>query len=298
MVDKSLLVIRAGQTPHASVERAVDALGRDHIIGVVLNAVESRLRRGRRLLLRAGLRRAGRARRAAGPGGLGMQALLGGITWRRSSLVLMDHILILAAVVLAVAVRMGPTHELLGWPLIWRAILIAGVLQVCLHYRDLYDLRRLHDRRRLIVGLLEALGAGCALLALIYYWLPDLVIGRGIFLVGAAFIVLLRRPAGGSPSSGCPSRMGPHERVLIVGTSVAASELAREIYERRHQLGVEFTGFVEVPRRRAARSGPGRDHPRQHARHPGHRPRSRASIASSSASPTHAARSRWTSCCT
>jgi hypothetical protein len=34
-------VIRAGQTPHASVDRAVNALGRDHIIGVVLNAVET-----------------------------------------------------------------------------------------------------------------------------------------------------------------------------------------------------------------------------------------------------------------
>jgi protein-tyrosine kinase len=46
IVDKSLLVIRAGQTPHASVERAVTALGRDHIIGVVLNAVESRAGEG------------------------------------------------------------------------------------------------------------------------------------------------------------------------------------------------------------------------------------------------------------
>jgi sugar transferase (PEP-CTERM system associated) len=175
-----------------------------------------------------------------------MQALLGGITWRRSSLVLMDHVLILAAVVLAVAVRMGPTHELLGWPLLWRAILIAGVLQVCLHYRDLYDLRRLHDRRKLIVGLLEALGAGCALLAVIYYWLPDLVVGRGIFVVGAAFIVLF--VSGWRIAFEWLSlRMGPHERVLIVGTSAGATELAREISERRHQLGVEFTGFVEVP---------------------------------------------------
>ncbi|MFI5076094.1 MAG: TIGR03013 family XrtA/PEP-CTERM system glycosyltransferase [Vicinamibacteria bacterium] len=175
-----------------------------------------------------------------------MQALLGGLTWRRSSLVLMDHFLILAAVVLAVAVRMGPTHELLGWPLIWRAILIAGVLQVCLHYRDLYDPRRLHDRRRLMVGLFEALGAGCALLAVIYYWLPGLVVGRGIFLVGALFIVLF--VAGWRIAfEWLSSRMGPHERVLIVGTSAASTELAREIYDRRHQLGVEFTGFVEVP---------------------------------------------------
>jgi capsular exopolysaccharide synthesis family protein len=41
IVDRSLLVIRAGQTPHASVARAVDALGKDHIIGVVLNAVDA-----------------------------------------------------------------------------------------------------------------------------------------------------------------------------------------------------------------------------------------------------------------
>ncbi len=175
-----------------------------------------------------------------------MQALLGGLTWRRSSLVLMDHVLILAAVVLAVAVRMGPTHDLLGWPLLWRAILIAGVLQICLHYRDLYDPRRLHDRRRLIVGLLEALGAGCALLAVIYYWLPGLVVGRGIFLVGAAFIVLF--VSGWRIAfEWLSSRMAPHERVLIVGTSVASTELAREIFDRRHQLGVEFAGFIEVP---------------------------------------------------
>jgi sugar transferase (PEP-CTERM system associated) len=158
----------------------------------------------------------------------------------------MDHVLILAAVVLAVAVRMGPTHQLVGWPLLWRAILIAGVLQVCLHYRDLYDPRRLHDRRRLFVGLFEALGAGCILLALIYYWLPNLVVGRGIFLVGAFFIALF--VSGWRIAfEWLSSRMGPHERVLIVGTSVAAAELAREIYDRRHQLGVEFTGFVEVP---------------------------------------------------
>jgi sugar transferase (PEP-CTERM system associated) len=175
-----------------------------------------------------------------------MRALLDGLTWRRSSLVLMDHGLILAAVVLAVAVRMGPSHELLGWPVIWRAILIAIVLQICLHYRDLYDPRTLHDRRDLIVGLLQALGAGCAILALVYYWLPDLVVGRGMFLIGAGLIILF--VAGWRLAfEWLSSRLAPHERLLIVGTSAAAADLAHEIFARRHQLGVELVGFIEVP---------------------------------------------------
>jgi capsular exopolysaccharide synthesis family protein len=40
MVDGALLVAAAGRTPHGLIKRAVDALGRNRIIGVVLNQVE------------------------------------------------------------------------------------------------------------------------------------------------------------------------------------------------------------------------------------------------------------------
>lgn len=40
MVDAALLVVRAGRTPHGDVERAIEALGRDRIAGIVLNGVE------------------------------------------------------------------------------------------------------------------------------------------------------------------------------------------------------------------------------------------------------------------
>jgi capsular exopolysaccharide synthesis family protein len=40
MVDGAVLVVRAGRTPHAAVEKAVEAIGRDRILGVVLNGVE------------------------------------------------------------------------------------------------------------------------------------------------------------------------------------------------------------------------------------------------------------------
>ncbi len=40
MTDGALLVIRAGQTPHAAVQKAIDAFGRERIVGVVLNGAE------------------------------------------------------------------------------------------------------------------------------------------------------------------------------------------------------------------------------------------------------------------
>ena len=40
-------------------------------------------------------------------------------------------------------------------------------------------------------------------------------------------------------------RVGPRERLLLVGTSAAAITLARELYERRHELGVEIVGFAD-----------------------------------------------------
>jgi capsular exopolysaccharide synthesis family protein len=41
MVGGTLFVIRAGQTQHADVQKAIDVLGRDQILGIVLNGVEA-----------------------------------------------------------------------------------------------------------------------------------------------------------------------------------------------------------------------------------------------------------------
>ncbi len=40
MVDGALLVVRAHQTPYTAVNKALENLGRDRILGVVLNATE------------------------------------------------------------------------------------------------------------------------------------------------------------------------------------------------------------------------------------------------------------------
>ena len=42
MVDAAVLVVRAGRTPAELIQRSVDALGKNRILGVVLNRAERR----------------------------------------------------------------------------------------------------------------------------------------------------------------------------------------------------------------------------------------------------------------
>jgi Mrp family chromosome partitioning ATPase len=47
LVDTSVLVIRAGATAFASIDRAVAALGRDRILGTILNRADASTSAGR-----------------------------------------------------------------------------------------------------------------------------------------------------------------------------------------------------------------------------------------------------------
>ena len=173
-----------------------------------------------------------------------MQQLLLRLTPRALLLVVMEHALVLVAVVVAAALRLGYSGVLFDIGLLWRGVLIATVLQISLHYADLYDLRTVRDRRDLVIRLVQALGATSVVLAVLYYWLPGLVIGRGVFVVASVLIILVI--VGWRVAFDYLSLwVGPAERLLIVGTNGAAVTLARELFERRGELGVELIGFVD-----------------------------------------------------
>jgi sugar transferase (PEP-CTERM system associated) len=165
--------------------------------------------------------------------------------WRSLVLIGGEAGLLFAAVTLGCYMRLGDfTLTLLSTPGgILRFLLIVFVCQVCLHYGDLYDLASVRDARDLLVRLFHALGATSLILAVLYYWFPDWVIGRGVFLISAVtaivFVVAWRMAFKWF------SRIGPRERLLLVGTNAAAVDLARELYERREELGVEIVGFVD-----------------------------------------------------
>jgi sugar transferase (PEP-CTERM system associated) len=166
---------------------------------------------------------------------------------RSFALVVCESLFIMAAVALAVWLRLGDNAAsmLLSGNAVLKGLLIAGICQLCLYYNELYDLRQLTDRRELFVRILQALGATSLLLAVVYFWFPALVIGRGVFLI-ASVLVMTLVVAWRVAFEWTARQVGPRERILLVGTSPATVTLARELHDRRVQLGVEIVGFVDT----------------------------------------------------
>src|SRR5687768_1350039 len=161
-------------------------------------------------------------------------------------LVFAETVLIISAVAVAAYIRLGEwmwvvMTEEHGFS---KALIVAAVCQLCLYYADLYDFRQIIDRTDLIVRILQALGAASFVLALIYYWAPSLMLGRGVFLI-AAVLVMSLITGWRIAFEWLTLQIGPRERLLLVGTGGAAVKLARELFERRHELGVEIVGFID-----------------------------------------------------
>src|SRR5947209_8690767 len=123
----------------------------------------------------------------------------------------------------------------------------AGVVTLfCLaafYLYDLYDFVVMHDRRELVLRLIQALGLAWVALAILMYAVPPLMIGRGVSLLAlplALVMMVAWRVAAhwllGHPSVG--------EKILIVGSGEAAIDVAREVLERR-DAGYRVVGFVD-----------------------------------------------------
>ena len=161
---------------------------------------------------------------------------------RQAGLIVCESTVIFAAVYCGAWIRLGPYPMSGSESVFWKACLIAGVTQVSLYFADLYDIRVLTDKREIFVLCVQALGATSVVLACVYYWVPGLVVGRGVFIVSAVLIVAF--VFGWRIVFEFVHEVGPRERLLLVGTSAAAVRLARELYERR-DLGVEIVGFID-----------------------------------------------------
>ena len=176
-----------------------------------------------------------------------MANVLQRVTWRSAVLITFESALLIGALLVATMARLGQdafAGDEAGAYLL-KAALVATVCQVCLYYAELYDLRVVADRRELFVRILQALGACSLILAVLYYWFPVLVIGRGVFVLAAAAVVTL--VAGWRFAFEYTlGRVGPTERLLVVGSGAAARDLADELRARRHELGAEIVGFVDA----------------------------------------------------
>jgi sugar transferase (PEP-CTERM system associated) len=127
-----------------------------------------------------------------------------------------------------------------------QGFLKAGVATIfCLaafYLFDLYDFIVMHDRRELVLRLVQALGLAWVALALAFYAFPQLMLGRGISLIALPLALSLMVSWRisihwllGHPNFG--------EKILIVGSGSLAVEIAREMLERP-DAGYRIAGFI------------------------------------------------------
>jgi sugar transferase (PEP-CTERM system associated) len=160
-------------------------------------------------------------------------------------LLLAEATLIFGAMTGAVYLRLGVEDA--HYELVMRqGFLKAGLATVfCLaafYFFDLYDFIVMHDRRELVLRLVQALGLAWIALAISFYIFPQVMLGRGISLIALplalALMVAWRVSIHwflGHPDFG--------ERILIVGSGNLAVEVAREVLDRP-DAGYRIVGFV------------------------------------------------------
>lgn len=161
-------------------------------------------------------------------------------------LIIAESLLVFGAVVAAAYGRFGfedaavELNEKYGF---LKAALAASFCLAAFYFYDLYDFVVMHDRRELVLRLIQALGLAWVALAIVMYLVPQLFIGRGVslFALPLALTLMVAWRVSihwllGHPNVG--------ERILIVGSGEEAIEIAREVLDRR-DAGYRVAGFVD-----------------------------------------------------
>jgi sugar transferase (PEP-CTERM system associated) len=161
-------------------------------------------------------------------------------------LLLAEAMLLFGGLIVAVYVRLGAVdaeETLLQRNGFYKAALATVFCLASFYLFDLYDFVVMHDRRELVLRLMQALGLAWVALALMFYAVPQVMIGRGVSFISLPLALLLMVAwrlaihwVLGHPDLG--------ERILIVGSGPFAIEIARETLGRP-DAGFRVVGFVD-----------------------------------------------------
>jgi sugar transferase (PEP-CTERM system associated) len=122
----------------------------------------------------------------------------------------------------------------------------AVVIVICilaLYYNDLYNFELMSRPHELFAMMLQGYGTACVALALTYFVVPDIGLGRGIAVIAVLLIPLLATVwrivmvRTGFLLAGA-------ERVLIVGTAQTGIQLTRKIISQP-ELNLRVVGFLD-----------------------------------------------------
>lgn len=130
--------------------------------------------------------------------------------------------------------------------LLLKMMLFVLIVQVGFYYFDLYNSKIFKDKKRMGILLLGALAASFIVLALIYYMIPFLTIGRGILAI-TLFLILNFAFLWRVVYSHALKVWASKERILIIGTGELARKIKGEILENGYD-GFEIVGFIDENR--------------------------------------------------
>jgi sugar transferase (PEP-CTERM system associated) len=149
------------------------------------------------------------------------------------------------ALLAATAVRLpGTIRESLHDILFFAKVgVVTLVCWLSLYFNDLYDFRVVRRRADLLAHIMQALGAACLALAVIYFIVPGASLGRGIALTAAPLMFVLLLSWRLSANATDLLARGD-ERVLIMGTGEGGVSLVRHILGHP-EYNIKIVGFLD-----------------------------------------------------
>ena len=165
----------------------------------------------------------------------------------------MDSLLILTGILLGCYFRFWRESSFIDRMdnLVLKVMLIVLVIQLGFYYFDLYDSKIFRERKRMGFLLLGSLGASTIVLAVIYYIVPFLTVGRGIFAI-SRFLIFIFTYSSRVLYSYALKSWGPKEKILIIGTGDLAKKIKSEIIDNGYE-GFEIVGFIDENRDKIGR---------------------------------------------
>lgn len=166
---------------------------------------------------------------------------------RTIGLIIADIAIIYLAIMLALYLRLGfegTAFQIRENNALNKVALAASVSLIAIYLYDLYDYAVMNNRRELLLRLIQAMGIAWTFLAILFYLVPPLMIGRGTMIYSVALtlvLLLLWRTLihllTGHPELG--------EKILILGAGKSAVETANVVFQRR-DAGYRVVGFIAV----------------------------------------------------
>nr|MBA2378322.1 sugar transferase [Blastocatellia bacterium] len=164
---------------------------------------------------------------------------------RTLSLILADILIIYGGILLALTLRLtysGAVAYLVEDEGRVNVALATIICLIALYFYGLYDYIVLNSRSEMKLLLIQAIGSAWVVLAIVYYFLPSLEVGRGtaLYSIGITLVGLIALRSSihyvlGHPEFG--------EKILLVGEGKVVEDLARAV-DLRRDAGYRIVGYT------------------------------------------------------